>query len=298
MGTTCALHLYAPDSEAAESAAWAALQEVQRIEARFSRYRADSDLSRLNSVAKSGGAVAIDDEMAGILSYAFSAYARSGGLFDITSGLLRHAWDFRSGRVPAQETLDQLLPRIGLNKVRWNPPVLTFTRPGMELDFGGIGKEYAADRAAAACKADGVSHGVVDLGGDIHVIGPHPDGRPWKIGIRDPNRPGEQMSAALLHRGGLATSGDYERCIQVGGRRYGHILNPVTGWPVHGLCSVSVIADQCLLAGTLCTIAMLKAEQGPEWLRDVGLPHLWMDHHGVRGEELWPTAKALEATAV
>ena len=288
MGTTCALHLYAPSHEAAEHAARSAIGEVQRIEARYSRYRADSDLAQINRVAKAGGSLAVDDETAGLLNYALAAYQRSGGLFDITSGLLRHAWDFKSGRLPKQEALDRLLPCVGMNKVRWDPPNLSFTTLGMEIDFGGIGKEYAADRAAITCKSAGVGHGLVDLGGDIRVIGPHPDGQPWQIGIRHPQRPGEMLTTVPLSQGALATSGDYERCIEVDGRRYGHILSPATGWPVQSLSSVSVIAAECLLAGTLCTTAMLKSDQGPAWLRSLSVPHLWMDEHGACEQSLWP----------
>jgi len=281
MGTNCALHVYAPSPLVTEMIFGMAVGEVQRIESRYSRYRSESDLSKINRVATEGGSLVVDDETAALLHYAFAAYRRSEGLLDITSGLLRHAWDFKSGRLPSQEAIDVLLPRIGLNKVRWNSPHLTFTQPGMELDFGGIAKEYAADRAAVVCMDAGICHGLVDLGGDIRVIGPHPDGQPWEIGIRHPQRQGELLTTIALDRGGLATSGDYERCMVAEGRRYGHILHPATGWPVHGLSSVSVIAEDCLLAGTLSTIAMLKGKQGAAWLRGLGLPHVWMDEHGV-----------------
>jgi thiamine biosynthesis lipoprotein len=283
MGTRCGLHLYADGPNAAEHAFSAAIDELRRIESRYSRYRHDSYLSHINRVAQAGGSLEVDDETAGLLNYAFAAWQRSQGLFDITSGLLRQAWDFKSGRLPEQESLDQLLPRVGLDKVRWDPPHLCFTRPGMELDFGGIAKEYAADRAAAACIAAGARHGLVDLGGDIRIIGPHPDGRPWHLAIRHPRRRGEMMASVAIDRGGLATSGDYERCIEFNGRRYGHILLPATGWPAQGLSSVSVIAEQCLLAGTLSTIAMLKGDQGPPWLKGLCVPHVWMDDRGAWG---------------
>ena len=98
------------------------------------------------------------------------------------------------------------------------------------------------------------------------------------------------MPRALLHRGALATSGDYERCIEVNGRRFGHILNPTTGWPVQGLCSVSVISEQCLLPGTVCTTSMLKGDRGPDWLASLDLPYLWMDEHGGHGQHSWPAS--------
>ncbi len=117
--------------------------------------------------------------------------------------------------------------------------------------------------------------------GDIQIIGPRPDGGPWRIGIRHPRRPGALIQTVSLYRGGLASSGDYERCLLLDGVRYGYILNPKTGWPVRHLASVSVAADLCLIAGSAATIAMLKEADGPDWLASLGLPHYWVD---VRGE--------------
>jgi thiamine biosynthesis lipoprotein len=161
--------------------------------------------------------------------------------------------------------------------------VLEFPMSGMEIDFGGIVKEYAVDRAAALCQGAGVRHGVINLGGDIKVIGPRADGSPWRIGIRHPRHKEAVMRTILLREGALASSGDYERCLIVDGVRYGHILNPKTGWPVRHLAAVSVIADFCVVAGSASTIAMLKEAGGPAWLESLGLPHLWVDVHGESG---------------
>lgn len=277
MGSPCELHLYAARRADAEQIAAAAVAEVLHIERRYSRYRSDSDLTAINRIAEQGGSVQVDEETAGLLQYAFAAFQNSGGLFDISSGLLHKAWHFKSGRLPEQAALDALLPRVGLDKVLWNSPQLSFTVAGMELDFGGLGKEYAADRAAETCLAAGVEHGLVDLGGDIRVIGPQPSGEAWRIGIRNPRHPGQIMATACLERGALATSGDYERCIEIDGRRYSHLLHPRTGWPVEGLSSVSVITDRCLVAGSVCTIAMLKGRDGIDWLNSLAIAHVWMD---------------------
>jgi FAD:protein FMN transferase len=280
MGTDCVLHLCAINYETAQFVAGAAIDEVRRIERRYSRYRADSDLAAINRVADRGGMIEVDDETGGLLSYAFAAYRKSAGLFDISSGLLRRSWDFKAGRLPHQAELDELLPRIGLDKVVWESPRLTFLRSGMELDFGGIGKEYAADRAADICLALGVEHGVIDLGGDIHVIGPTPRGEPWQIGIRHPSSPGEVMAVVQVEHGSVATSGDYERFIEVEGRRFSHILNPRTGWPVQGLRSVTVVTDRCLVAGSVSTIAMLKGYEGTRWIKGLGLEYCTADVDG------------------
>lgn len=285
MGTACVLHIYSAQ-QAGDRIAEHARAEAFRIEARYSRYRTDSVLSEINRAAAQGASIEVDEETAGLLDYAWYCYRKSDGLFDITSGILRRAWDFSQPRLPDQETIDLLLPHIGLEKVIWDAPRLTFTSPGMELDFGGICKEYAADRVAAACKDQGIEHGLVDLGGDIHVIGPSPIGELWHIQINHPRNPEASIATIEIRQGSLATSGDYERFIEVDGKRYCHILNPLTGRPVHTLSSVCVLADDCLVAGTLSTIAMLKEKKGIQWLLDMNVPHLWMDEAGGVGGTL------------
>ena len=161
-----------------------------------------------------------------------------------------------------------------------------FSEPGMQLDFGGIGKEYAVDRAATICIKQGIQHGLVDLGGDIKIIGPHADGRPWSVGIRHPRKSRQLMASINVSRGAIASSGDYEKCIILNGKRYSHILNPKTGWPVRGLASITVIAEQCVIAGSVTTISILKEKQGKHWLKELGLAHLWMDEQGQIGGTL------------
>jgi thiamine biosynthesis lipoprotein len=168
--------------------------------------------------------------------------------------------------------------------------MLEFPVPGLELDLGGIVKEYAADRAATLCREFGIAHALVNLGGDIRVIGPHPDGSPWRIGIRDPHREEGVLQMLELYHGALASSGDYERCISIDGVRYGHVLNPRTGWPVRHLAAVSVIADFCVVAGSASTIGMLMEEDGGTWLQELGLPHLWVDVNGKTGGNLQQAA--------
>ena len=170
---------------------------------------------------------------------------------------------------------------MGWGKLRWQRPQLVLPLAGMQLDFGGYVKEYAADRVAGLCRELGLRHGLVDLGGDLAVVGPHPDGSPWRVGIRHPRAPEGAIASLALTAGGIATSGDYERCLVVDGRRYAHLLNPKTGWPVDGLASVTVAASHCLIAGTASTIAMLKgARAGPAWLDRLGLPSLRVDSEG------------------
>jgi thiamine biosynthesis lipoprotein len=283
MGSPCELRLHGARAEAAARAAQA---EVARLEAKYSRYRADSLATRINRSAGDAAGVEVDAETAGLLDYAATAWRESGGRFDVTSGILRRAWDFKSGRVPTQREVGALLPLIGWDKLVWRAPRLVLPRAGMEIDFGGYVKEYAADRAAAACRAFGVVHGLVDLGGDLAVIGPQPDGRPWRIGVRDPRAPERALAHLALAGGGVATSGDYERCMIVGGVRYGHVLDPRSGWPVRGLASATVAAEACLAAGTLTTCALLRGAGGGAWLDALGAASVWVDEAGRVGGRL------------
>lgn len=289
MGSPCEIQLELParfEGEDAERLVASALAEVERLEARYSRYRDESFLSQVNRVAGQGGEVEVDPETAGLLDYAATCHAQSEGLFDITSGILRRAWRFKEKRLPEAREIDALLDRVGWSKLVWRSPVLSFPTPGLELDFGGIVKEYAADRVAALLQADGVSHALVNLGGDIRAAGPRSDGSAWQVGIRDPRRPGEMWTSVPLFGGALSTSGDYERCIEIEGRRYGHVLDPRTGWPVRFMASASVVAPLCVVAGSATTIAMLRGEDGPGWLEGLGLPCLWVDVDGRAGGSL------------
>ena len=280
MGSPCELRLYARSTALAQTAFAAARAEIERLEQLYSRYRDDSTTSRINRSAGNSIGVEVDTETAALLDYAAQAYEQSDGLFDITSGVLRQVWDFKSGRLPDQSKIDEILQRIGWSRVRWQSPRLVLPVAGMELDFGGYVKEYAADATAACCRAHGIEHGLVELGGDICVIGPHPDGSPWRVGVRHPQAPQQAMAAMDLHEGAIASSGNYERYMEVDGVRYCHILNPKTGWPVQGLVAVSVMAPQCLIAGTATTIAMLKGADGTQWLSQLGLPWFAVDQQG------------------
>ncbi|MEX2207452.1 MAG: FAD:protein FMN transferase [Myxococcota bacterium] len=286
MGSPCELQLFADDPVIARRAAALAIAGVRRLEARYSRYRDESFLSEINRVAAAGGRIAVDGETAALLDYAASCHRESEGLFDITSGVLRRAWRFDRGQPPDAAQVESLLERVGWLRVVWERPVLAFPVPGMELDLGGVVKEYAADRAARLCREAGVASGLVNLGGDIALVGPRPDATPWRIGIRHPRDRHALIRTIELARGALASSGDYERCIVFEGVRYGHILNPRTGWPVRQLASVSVVAELCVLAGSAATIAMLREERGAAWLEATGLPSYWVDVRGETGGSL------------
>lgn len=283
MGSPCEVKLYADSRGRVRHLAGRVIDEVERLEAKYSRYREESFLSQINRVAHSGGSIAVDPETAGLLDYVETCWQQSRGLFDATSGLLQKAWQFKGQGLPDPVEIKALMDHVGWHRLVWQSPTLSFPEPGLELDLGGAVKEYAVDRVASLCWDAGICHGLINLGGDIKVIGPHPDGTPWAIGIRHPRDSAGIARTVYLKRGAMASSGDYERCIVVDGKRYGHVLNPKTGWPVSRLSSVSVVAEFCVVAGSASTIAMLMEGQGPEWLDSMGVIHYWVDLEGREG---------------
>lgn len=263
------------DEAAVRHAATQAIAEVQRIEQKYSRYRCDSIISTINKAA-GHNSVKIDAETAGLIAFAHNLWTMSDGLFDITSGVLRKAWDFRSQRLPEQRVLESLLPCVGFDKVQWDATSVSLPQEGMELDFGGFGKEYAADRATAVLHGLGFRQVLVNLGGDLHALGEHD----WMIDIQHPRDDIQPLAVLSLRQGGLATSGDYERFFLHEGKRYCHVLNPTTGYPVTHWQSVTVLASNTTTAGALTTIAMLKEEKAPAWLQAQGVRFLAVQHDG------------------
>lgn len=287
MASPCSLQMDGRDERVMRRAAQAAMAEVQRIEQKFSRYTEGSVISRINQSAGREG-VEVDAETRGLLDFAHALWTQSDGLFDITSGVLRRAWDFKKATLPEPAALQTLLGLVGWQQVAWDGKQVRLAQPGMELDFGGFGKEYAADRAAAVLLQHGLHHALVNLGGDLHALGerglPELNGAPWQIEIQHPRQEAGQPNTPLawlpLGRGGLATSGDYERFFIHEGRRYCHVLNPRTGWPVTHWQSVSVLAANTTSAGALSTIAMLKGADAAAWLQTQGVRYLAVQHDG------------------
>jgi len=273
LGGPCELLLDGTDVAHARSLAMVAAQESWRIERKFSRYRDDSVVHALQ--AAQGAPVKVDDETAALLDYGAECHALSEGRFDLTSGVLRRVWRFDgSDRVPTREAVREVLELVGWDKVRWARPVIELPR-GMELDLGGLGKEYAVDRATALVAAETSTPFLINFGGDLCAPGPRADGSPWQVGVDDPEHTGERATHRIaLTRGGLATSGDARRYVMHQGRRLGHILDARTGWPVlEAPRSVTVLAATCLEAGTLATLAVLQGAGAAAFLDREGAVH-------------------------
>jgi FAD:protein FMN transferase len=271
MASPCTVLVETDDPTEAEALLAVAEAEARRIEQKFSRYRRDNLVDQINH--SEGRPIDVDEETALLINYAATCYEMSDGMFDITSGVLRRVWTFDgSSRVPTRDAVQKCLRHVGWGRVRWEKPTLTLPS-GMEIDFGGIGKEYAVDRAAALIGSRTRSSYVVNFGGDLYAAGMRRGNGTWGIGIDDPDRPGEAALVRLdVSTGGIATSGDARRYVRWRGKRLGHILNPKTGWPVAGAPrSITVVGRTCVEAGTLSTLAYLQGAGAREYLEKQGV---------------------------
>jgi len=244
-----------------------AVSETRRIEKKYSRYRDDNVVYAINNA--DGSDVEIDIETFQLLQFAGQCYELSNGLFDITSGVLRAAWRFDgSEALPDQAKIDEVLERVGWLNVKLTEKQITLLS-GMEIDFGGIGKEYAVDRVAQNMFGEGQCAVMINFGGDIRVISPQSHDRSWVIGIEDPGLEDTALGQVELKNGAVATSGDARRFCLYNGKRLGHILNPKTGWPITDAPrSVTVIGGTCVEAGLLSTLAMLQGPGAEQFLRE------------------------------
>jgi thiamine biosynthesis lipoprotein len=281
MASPCEVLMDGGDAALAHELLGLARTEAVRIEHTYSRYREDSMLSRLHrhALEHPGEPVEVDAETAALLDLAAQCHTLSGGLFDITSGVLRQAWTFDgSDRLPEPATVARWLARVGWGRLIWQRPHLTL-QPGMQLDLGGIGKEYAVDRVLGLLMQRCADLPLlVNFGGDLAVSGPQRGGAPWRVGIERPAGSAAAVPEAgelvlELTQGALATSGDARRYLMKDGVRYGHILDPRSGWPVPGAPhSVTVAAATCTEAGLFSTLAMLQGPGAEDFLREQGLP--------------------------
>jgi thiamine biosynthesis lipoprotein len=264
MASPCEVHIAHASRTEAERVIHAVAAEAARIEKKYSRYLNGNVVDRVNR--SNGRPIRVDTETARLLDYAQTLYELSEGRFDITSGVLRRVWRFDGGdSLPDPQAVSRLLAKIGWDKIEWVSPKLTLPR-GMQIDLGGIGKEYAVDRAAMLA-ADLHANSLINFGGDLRAQGPGKDGKGWIVGIESLSRDRDPESTIRLTAGAIATSGDAHRYLTGDGKRYGHILDPRTGWPVENAPrSVTVCAGSCTDAGMLATFAMLYGEEAESFL--------------------------------
>jgi thiamine biosynthesis lipoprotein len=272
MASPCELLIETQDCMLANHLTSLAYSESKRIEQKFSRYLPNNVMAKINN--SQGKPVTIDDEIFRLLEFAKRCFELSDGLFDITSGVLRRAWKFDgSDNLPTPNAVKALMPYIGWQKVQYKQHSIILAK-GMELDFGGIGKEYAVDCVAKLCSEYAATTSVVvNFGGDIQVTRARHCKQPWDIGIENPDESVKSTTNLLkIISGGLATSGDARRYLLKGGKRYSHILNPETGYPiVNAARSVTVAAPHCIQAGLLATLALLQGSNAEAFLEEQGV---------------------------
>jgi thiamine biosynthesis lipoprotein len=270
MASPCELLIETQDPLLANHLTSLAYNESKRIEQKFSRYLPSNPLSKINN--SQGKPVDIDHEIFRLMEFANSCYELSDGMFDITSGVLRKAWQFDgSDNLPSPEAIKVLMPYIGWRKVKYDPSSITLAKD-MELDFGGIGKEYAVDCVAKLCTESAQTTSVVvNFGGDIQVTRARNNNQLWHIGIESPED-AEATKILKIISGGLATSGDARRYLLKDGKRYSHILNPENGYPIEDAArSVTVAAPHCIQAGLLATLALLQGANAESFLHEQGV---------------------------
>ena len=261
LGTTCEVQ-YAARAGSGQAVEFehAAVSWVQAFEAKYTRFRTDSLIGRINSAAGREW-VEVDAEMEQMLKLCDTLLFMTQGVLDPTALPLMRLWNWKAEkpRLPSPGEIAAARRLVGWNKVQRAPGKVYLPESGMALDFGGFGKEYAVDVVAQMALDHGIESVLVDFGHDLRALGA-PPGRPaWHIGLEDPARPGTSFaSVGLSGSRAIASSGDYIRNFTLDGRRYGHIIDPRTGWPVaNGCIQATVIAGTCLQAGVLSTTAFV-----------------------------------------
>ena len=274
LGTTCELQYAAPGGAAqAGNFESRAIGWVEAFEAKYSRFRPNSLLSRINAAAGRHW-VEVDAEMEQLFKLCDTLHFMTQGLLDPTSLPVIRLWNWKDPNpiIPLAGQIAAARQLIGWPKVQRTPGKVFLPEPGMALDFGGFGKEYAVDIVAQIAVDCGLSDVLVDFGHDLRILGAPPGRSAWHVGMEDPLQPGKACgSVALSGSRGIASSGDYLRCFVLNGRRYGHIIDPRTGWPVaNGCIQATAIAATCLQAGVLSTTAfVLGIPKGIEFIQGV-----------------------------
>lgn len=271
LGTICTIQVYDGNKNEALDKAF---QRIKQIENEMSINKAGTEFDAIANVAGKNFVKVSDDTFAVVKKGLYYA-EQSKGAFDITIGPLVKLWGIGTdnAKVPTQSEINTAKALVGYKDLvldEANKKVM-LKRAGMSIDAGGIGKGFAADEAAKVLKQYGVKHAIINLGGNVLVIGDNPDGRPWGIGIQNPFEPrGEKVGALSATNKTIVTSGIYERYIEKNGKKYHHILNPFTGYPMeNSLASVTVVTDVSFDADAMTKYIFYQGlEKGPEYVKN------------------------------
>ena len=275
MGMTFRIMLYAPDEKTAGEAANAAFHRIKEINAIMSDYEPDSELSRLSRTSGSGQAVPVSERLWLVLSKAHEFSGRSGGAFDATVGPVVWLWRKarREHRLPDPAALAEAMKAVGYKNIQLDPANHTATLlvPNMRLDLGAIAKGYAVGEAVAALRERGIASALVVGGGNMTVSDPPPGKPGWRIAVPPPDSSDtmkEPTRYVVLSRASLSTSGDLYQNLEIGGKRYSHVVNPHTGIGLTDHCQVVVIAPDGITADGLSTcVGVLGPKAGLELIQ-------------------------------
>jgi len=261
MGNHFELSVVAEDADWADERIAAGVEEIRRIERLLTTYADDSETSKINENAGIRP-VAVSREVFQLIERANRISRITQGAFDITYGSIdRRLWNFDTTMtsLPDRATAQKMVRLINYQHIILDDErnTVALKKKGMRIGFGGIGKGYAAERAKAVMKEMGVVSGVVNASGDLAAWGYQPDGKPWTVGVVNPNAAGQIFSWLSVTDMALATSGNYEKYVVIGGKRYSHTINPKTGLPVEGIRSVTILCPNAEIADAMATPVMV-----------------------------------------
>lgn len=281
MGTLVEVTVVGPP-EKARSTIHTVFDEMKRVED-LTSFHKPSSVTQLNHEA-GNGPVKTDPELVALVDRSLKVARETGGAFDPTVGPLSVLWRFSGGdaRLPDGSEISQALTKVGWSRVVLDAQESTvdLAESGMALDLGGIAKGYALDRGADIIRKSGLPGGLINAGGDVIAVGEKEPGKPWRIGVRDPRNSGEIIAVAEVRDRAIMTSGDYERSFIENDRRYHHILDPRTGYPVEGVQSVTLVVPDGL-AALSCAVFALGVEKGLKYVASIpGVEALLVDSLG------------------
>lgn len=277
MGTSYNIKLTLPAAGTDREAIRQGIEKVlNAVNQRMSTYLDDSELSTVNK-AKTTDRIPISQELSNLLTAAQEISWYTNGAFDITVGPLVNLWGFgpvkRKPVIPPRELIEQTLARTGYQKIKLglDPYYIQKKEPDLYLDLSGIAKGYGVDQVAAYLDTQAITSYMIEIGGEIKTRGTNASGQPWRIGVEKPVTDQRSVERIMqLENLGMATSGDYRNFFEINGKRYSHIIDPATGYPVsHNLVSVSVLEESTALADALATaLIVMGPEEGYEFASD------------------------------
>jgi len=276
MASPCEVLVRSLDAGFCDDLAKVIYQKTIRIQDKYSRYIKGNLVDKMNN--SNGKPVVIDQETFNLLEYAKNLYELSEGKFDITSGILRKIWTFTpDSKPPTIEEINSLLPKVGFEQLQYDQDKFNMPRE-MQIDFGGIGKEYAVDQVTQAiyplCKKNDSSF-LVNFGGDLSAVKFNQDDPAWLVGVEPVKTFNKSNSVIKIEHGCVATSGNTRRFLKYKGKCYGHLLNPKTGYPIDDAPrSITAFANSCVLAGSYCSLAMFQGKGAEKFLKEQSIKYI------------------------